>query len=249
MNKKYKHDSFGDRSESLKSARIIVPVVLDILQPKSVVDVGCGNGEFLSIFKEKGIKDILGFDGHWVNADKLRIPKECFKHADLEKPLKINKKFDLAVSLEVAEHLSKNSASTFIQTLTSFSPVVVFSAAIPLQGGLDHINEQWPEYWASFFAKQNYVPIDCIRKKIWKNDDVSYWYSQNIILFVERDYLKTNSKLKKEFEQTESSALSLVHPKLYLSKAERLGSISRLIPTPIKWIITKFMNFPQKADS
>jgi SAM-dependent methyltransferase len=243
MNKKYKHDSFGDRSDSLKSARIIVPIVLGFLQPKSVVDVGCGTGEFLSVFKEEGIKNIFGLDGPWVNTDKLRIQKEYFKHVDLEKPVHINKKFDLAVSLEVAEHLSKDSATTFVNTLTSFSPIILFSAAIPFQGGLHHINEQWPEYWVNLFAKKNYVPIDCIRKKIWKNDDVSFWYSQNILLFVEKDYLKTDKKLEKEFEQTEPSALSIVHPKQYLHRAKILNHLVKLIPRPIKWIIIKIMSF------
>ncbi len=242
MNKKYKEDSFGDRSDSLKSAKVIVPIVLDFYQPQSVVDVGCGTGEFLSVFREKSIKNIFGIDGPWVNKERLRIPKDCFMHGDLEKPIPIDKKFDLAVSLEVAEHLSQNSAKIFVKTLTDFAPVILFSAAIPFQGGLYHINEQWPEYWVKLFAQKGYVPIDCIRKKIWNNKDVSSWYAQNILLFVKKDYLQKNDKLKKEFEQTEASALAIIHPKQYLLKTRRLNFILKLIPRPIKWIIIKFMN-------
>jgi SAM-dependent methyltransferase len=239
---KYNKDSFGDRSDSLKSAKIIVPIVLDLVQPKGVVDVGCGTGEFLSVFRENGIKSIFGIEGPWVDKERLRIPKDSFQHVDLEKPFNINKKFDLAVSLEVAEHLSKDSAEIFINTLTNLAPVILFSAAIPFQGGLHHINEQWPDYWVKLFAKKGYVPIDCIRKKIWNNEDVSFWYAQNILLFVKKDYLKTNNNLKKEFEQTDISALSIVHPKQFLPKAKRLNFIVKFIPSPIKWLIAKLMN-------
>src|SRR3990167_5463772 len=201
MNRRYHENSFGERLDSLKSAKIIVPIILDLIQPQSVVDVGCGTGEFLSVFKEQGIKNIFGIDGPWVNKEKLCIPKEFFQHADLEKPVSIDKKFDLAISLEVAE------------------------------------------YWAELFAKKDYAPIDCIRKQIWNNEEVSFWYAQNILLFARKDYLKANSKLKKEFEQTELSALSLVHPKQYLPKARMYNAIVKFTPRPVVWIMIKFMNF------
>ncbi|MEM4268052.1 MAG: methyltransferase domain-containing protein [Candidatus Woesearchaeota archaeon] len=242
MNKKYKKDSFGDRAESLKSAKVIVPILLEIYKPRSVVDVGCGTGEFLSVFRERGIKNVLGIDGPWINEEKLRIPKDCFMPRDLEKPIKISERFDLAVSLEVAEHLSQDSACEFVKTLTDLAPVILFSAAVPFQGGLHHVNEQWPEYWVKLFAQRGYVPIDSIRKKIWNNEEVCFWYSQNILLFVKKEYLQKNKKLKKEFEQTGSSVLALVHPKLYLVKAEKLNSISKFIPGPLKGIIIKVMN-------
>lgn len=229
MNKKYDKNSFGDRLDSLKSANVIVPIVLDLVQPKSVVDVGCGTGEFLSIFRKRGIKNIFGIDGPWIDKKRLRIPKECFQQEDLEKPIHIDKKFDLAVSLEVAEHLSKDSAEIFIKILTDFSPVILFSAAIPFQEGVHHINEQWPDYWIKLFVKKDYVPIDCIRKKIWNNENVSFWYAQNILLFVKENYLKTNTEFKKKFEQTEFSVLPIVHPKLFIRKVRKLNLISNLL--------------------
>jgi len=243
MNKKYQEDSFGDRSNSLKSAKVIVPIVLDFYQPLSVVDVGCNAGEFLSVFRENRIKNIFGIDGPWVNKEKLRIPKEYFMHADLEKPILIDKKFDLAVSLEVAEHLSRNSAKIFVKTLTNLAPVILFSAAIPFQGGLHHLNEQWPEYWLKLFAQEGYVPIDCVRKRIWNNENVSFWYAQNILFFVKKSYLQKNDRLKKEFEQTEPSALAIIHPKLYLHKAKRLNLILKLVPKPVRRAIAKLGNF------
>ena len=138
---------------SLQSAKEIVPLVVRFLQPASVVDVGCGTGAWLSVFKEQGIRDILGVDGDYVNLDSMFIPKEAFQPHDLTRPLKINRKFDLVVSLEVAEHLPSNCAETFVESLTGLGSVVIFSAAIPYQGGQNHVNEQWQDYWKKLFNR------------------------------------------------------------------------------------------------
>ena len=235
----YPDTFFEDRKGALTSAKHIVPIVLELIHPKSVVDVGCGTGEFLYTFKEHGVGDILGIDGEWVSRKKLRISEAFFLSADVEKPLKVDKKFDLVVSLEVAEHLRESSARTFVETLTRLGPVILFSAAIPFQGGTHHVNEQWPEYWVNFFQERGYLPIDCIRKKIWNNTEVSFWYAQNTLLFVEGEYLKTNKRLKDEFTKTSDLVLSLVHPKQYLPQAKRYTRIMQLIPRPLLLLLDK----------
>lgn len=238
----YNENSFGDGSGSLRLAKVIMPVMLDLLQPKSVVDVGCGTGALLSVFHEHGL-DILGIDGDWISKDRLHIPQNFFQIEDLEKPVLIGRTFDLAISLEVAEHLPESSAEIFIQTLTDLAPVVLFSAAIPYQGGLNHVNEQWPEYWVKLFAKKDYVSIDCIRKKIW-GKDVGWWYKQNTFLFVKKEKLAANNKLQKELEQTEELPLSIVHPKLYLRNAE-----DKSIINSIKWLSGKLKKIKKAINN
>ena len=168
---------------SLHSAKEIVPLILNDVKPKSVVDVGCGLGTFLSVFREYGVQDILGIDGDYVEKKMLLIPQEKFQPMDVSKPFYLNRAFDLAVSLEVAEHISQDAAVSFVDSLTKLAPVILFSAAIPFQGGTNHVNEQWPEYWAELFHQKGFVPIDGIRPRIWKNDRVAFWYAQNILVF------------------------------------------------------------------
>ncbi|MEG4588136.1 glycosyltransferase [Microcoleus sp. MOSTC5] len=201
------------------SAREIIPLLLDLLQPilpKSVVDVGCGTGSWLAAFHKLGIADCLGIDGDYVDRTILQIPLNQFQSADLKQPLQINRKFDLAISLEVAEHLPASCAENFVNSLTQLAPVILFSAAIPFQGGVEHVNEQWPQYWVYYFQKNGYAVIDCLRKKIWNNDKVEPWYAQNILIFVKQEYLSRYPKLVNEYQNTNLNQLAIVHPKIYL---------------------------------
>ncbi len=201
---------------SRQSAKVIVPLVVELLKPITVVDVGCSLGSWLSVFQEYGIEDFLGIDGAHLDERILEIPKEKFLQFDLRRPLHLDRQFDLAVSLEVAEHLPAESADLFVGSLTRLSPAVLFSAAIPFQGGM-HLNEQWPGYWASKFEQRGYAVIDCIRRRIWQNDNVKRWYAQNMLLFVRNDHLKNHPQLEQELERTFISQLSIVHPKSFLA--------------------------------
>lgn len=201
---------------SLNSAQVVVPIIMNLIQPKSVVDVGCGIGSWLSVFKDSGVHDYLGVDGGYVDEEMLMIPQSKFKAVDLEKSINLNRQFDLVVSLEVAEHLPANSAEAFVKTLTSLGSVVMFSAAIPHQGGVGHFNEQWPEYWRDYFNKCGYVLADAIREKIWNYESVEPWYRQNILLYIREDCIDKYPQLQKDVEGKPSLPLALVHPETYL---------------------------------
>jgi SAM-dependent methyltransferase len=217
---------------SSKSAEIIVPLIIDLVCPHNVIDIGCGTGTWLSVFKAQNTNDITGVDGHWVEDEMLLIPKSCFIAHDLTQSLNIERRYDLAVSLEVAEHLDRKYARNFVSTLVKLSSVVVFSAAIPFQVGTHHVNEEWPDYWAQLFEEHDYVPIDCIREKIWNNEDVAWWYAQNILVFAEKQHVLMNPKLQRAFERTRISQLSLVHPRKYLAATggSSLKQVLRMLP-------------------
>ncbi len=228
----YTKDFYNTYKEGMRrSAEEVVPLVIEMIRPKRVVDVGCGIGAWLSVFKESGVEEILGVDGDYVEKEMLQIPEEQFFSFDLKNPLRMDRQFDLAVSLETAEHLPSECAEPFVDSLTRLGPVVLFSAAIPFQGGTNHINEQWPDYWAKYFEERGYVAIDCIRKKIWQNYDVKSEYVQNIFMFGRRDYVESHSLLKKEFENTNISQLSIVHPRQFLHHA-RLADLADFYSDP-----------------
>ena len=237
----YTQEFYKDRIlGSRRSAEAIVPLVLTLIKPQSVIDVGCGLGTWLSVFQEFGVKNIFGIDGDHVDRSMLQIPHERFTAFDLKKPIPIEKHFDLVVSLEVAEHLPEKCAKPFIKTLTTLGPVVLFSAAIPFQGGTNHLNEQWPDYWVNYFKNNGYEAIDCVRKKVWQDDQVDWWYAQNILMFSQKDYLAGNPLLQEEFKNTHSSQLSIVHPKKYLDLVRiqlTAQDLANLIPKGDKFIL------------
>ncbi len=198
----YIHDTNIHNGESAKE---VVPILIELFKPKSVVDVGCGLGDWLHEFKKNKIEDILGIDGDWVSKQNLFISRKFFLEKNLTTELNLNKKFDLAISLEVAEHIPQHAADTFIKTLTSLSDNIIFSAAIPGQGGQNHLNEQWHEYWISKFEKHGFYFHDIIRPLIWKNEKVEWWYKQNIFYFS-----KTPSQ--------EVAYLNIIHPNHFNDK-------------------------------
>lgn len=179
--KKYYHDEIH---HNLKAPSIIVPYLIKGINPHSVVDVGCGIGTFLNVFKKEGVEEIIGLDGEWVNLELLQkyIDVDNLIITDLEKEFALERRFDLAISLEVAEHIKETNSNIFVANLTKLSDVIVFSAAFPGQGGQNHVNEQWPSYWAEKFRKHGYNFYDVLRPVFWNNKDIDIWYRQNIFL-------------------------------------------------------------------
>ena len=226
-------DSFYTTSwqRAAQSARRIVPVVLNFTKARSVVDVGCGTGAWLESVREEGIYDVTGVDGNYVNRELLRIPSHLFHAHDLDTPLKMARRFDLAISLEVAEHLAPQHAERFVDDLTRLAPVILFSAAIPGQGGTHHVNEQWPEYWANIFHKKDYLAIDCIRPLIWNDGQIEFFYAQNTLIFAAANEIDRYPLLAEQLQRRRSDPLSRVHPRAWLRahdpRSQRLSFLLR----------------------
>jgi hypothetical protein len=198
-----------------------VPLVMSLLQPRSVCDVGCSQGAWLAVFKEHGVERVVGIDGDYVERDELKIGEHEFVAADLERGVPQVGRFDLAVSLEVAEHLAPEAAAPLVDGLVGLAPAVLFSAAIPGQGGRGHLNEQWPDYWGDLFAAHGYLPVDAVRDRVWLNPSVNVWYRQNTLLFAERSLIDSHEPLGEAHAHNVGRPLSVVHPLILQAALER----------------------------
>jgi len=204
------------QADSARSARRAARVLMDLVRPESVVDVGCGIGTWLRAFHEAGVRDIVGVDGEYVDLAQLLIPADRFVAHDLRRPLALPEQlpqtYDLALSLEVGEHLPADAAGQLVASLVALAPVVAFSAAIPGQGGTDHINEQWPTFWAGLFARHGYRTVDALRDPLWGDPEVAYYYAQNALLYVREDALAALPHLAPHVTEPDDPRLCRVHP-------------------------------------
>ena len=184
MNKLYLHTT--DIHNTL-AAKELIPYLLKYIKPKSVLDVGMGIGTWLKVFQDYGIHQITGVDGEYVDRSLFLIKEKNFIAHDLRVELNLKNKFDLVLSLEVIEHIPPEYEDAFIKTLTNHSDTILFSAAIPGQGGQNHLNEQWQSYWGGKFMKFGYLAYDIFRPHLWNNEKIEWWYRQNILLYSKID--------------------------------------------------------------
>jgi Methyltransferase domain len=219
--------------QSLRSARVIAPVVHRLFSPRSVVDAGCGLGAWLRAFSEVGIEQICGIDGDYVNPQNLLIPPAKFIAQDLSRSFEIPGRYDLAMSLEVAEHLSSKAGARLVHTLTQAAPLVMFSAAVPGQSGSHHINEQWPGYWRSLFADEGFRLFDPIRPLIRDDSSVRWWYRQNLLLFASREGVSAHPQLGPEIAVGEE--MEWVHISIVRKPRDLRATLRNLPGVPWAW--------------
>ena len=196
---------------SKRSAEIILPLVFSEINPKSIVDIGCGSGAWLSIAKKNNISDVLGLDGRYAMSD-LQINTDEFRATDISEGFLLDRKYDLALCLEVGEHIATKQSPVLVDSLTKAADVILFSAALPGQGGNHHVNEQWPEFWQRLFLDKDFVCIDFIRPLIYKKTEVEWWYRQNIFLYVHKKALNKFPRLAAL--QNQANDILLLHRSL-----------------------------------
>jgi SAM-dependent methyltransferase len=207
----YDAEFYADQAvNSFESARIVAALVHELIKPESVVDIGCGLGGWLKAFSELGARRVRGVDGDYVDKSKLYIDSSSFTAINLSEPFEIREKYDLAISLEVAEHVPSAAGERLVKACTNAAGVVLFSAAVPGQGGTGHINEQWPEYWKDQFKEAGFAMIDALRGKIRDDPRIKWWYRQNLVLFANADSSRRYPALQPGAESA-APAIEWVH--------------------------------------
>lgn len=239
--KRYVHEEY---THDLSSPMEIVPILTGIFNPSSVVDVGCGIGTFLYCFKQQGVKEVAGIDGPWANKELVSkyLASEEFIECNLEESFNLKRNFDMAICLEVAEHLQPEPADKLINNLVSLSKIIVFSAAIPGQGGQNHINEQWMSYWQTRFSQHGYQVLDMLRPYFWENEKIHWWYRQNMFVIIHESMLHNEFKLP---ELVPGKILNYVHPGLLRVKQTEIDNIKSgkyPMATYLKFIFKKLFS-------
>ena len=211
----YDEKFYESTHEHTYSAQIILDIIFKYHKPKSIIDVGCGSGSWLKIADKMGVEKLTGIEAGWLKPEMLITENIDLVTYDISEPLPNLSKYDLAITLEVAEHLSESRAEGFINDLCNLADIVLFSAAIPYQGGDNHINEQWQSYWSNLFSKNHYVVRDIIRPVIWNDRQVKSWYRQNCLLYVNK---KIQSLIK---PPNHKNPIDLVHPTIFINNPDK----------------------------
>ena len=224
---------------SINSAKEVIPLFLSYYKPKTVLDVGCGLGTWLNIFEQNQC-EVFGIDGDYIKTKDLVIKPNKFKAYDLNKKFNLEKKFDLVISLEVAEHILPENAKEFVESICVHSDVVLFSAAVPGQEGTLHYNEQYNKYWIDLFTNNNYECVDFLRHEIWNNKNISWWYRQNMLIFIKKSKIN-NPLYKLIIDKKREEQNSYIHPELLEYKCEKINFLEQRIIN-----LEKKINSPSK---
>ena len=211
------------RAHTAHAARRILAALPPALSRRSVADIGCGTGTWLAAALEAGATSAFGIEGDWVTPAMLDDARIDFAPQDLERPVS-GPRVDLALSLEVGEHLTPARADSFVADLVALAPAILFSAAIPGQGGVGHLNEQWHSWWAARFAAHGYLAYDVIRPAIWTDDAIPAWYRQNVVL-----YLDAATAAPLSLTPTDPALLDKVHPAFW-ARANRELHYANALP-------------------
>lgn len=192
------------------------------LPRRHVADIGCGSGTWLAAALADGAATGFGIEGDWVTPAMLDDPAIEFVAQDLEQRF-TGPRVELALSLEVGEHLTPGRADSFVADLVALAPAILFSAAIPGQGGVGHLNEQWPSWWAARFASHGYTAHDVVRPAIWTDEAIPAWYRQNAVL-----YLDAATRSRIGLVPDDPSLLDRVHPSFWARANRELGYANAL---------------------
>ena len=217
------------------AAELIVPKLNAELRPASVLDVGCGQGAWLAVWRTQGARDVFGVDGDYVDRKRLQVPENCFRALDLGGGFDLQRHFDFVQCLEVAEHVPAANSGRLLDSLVRHGRIILFSAAPPGQGGHDHVNEKSYEYWRREFSRRQYRAVDFLRPQIRDDQRIAAWYRYNPMLYVHPESLPQLSQALQASLIPEGTAVADLAPLRYRIRKQ----IVRRLPVSVMTSIAR----------
>ena len=218
---------------SRASARTVSGLLLGEMTIGSLLDIGAGHGAWAAEWLRAGVKDVLAVDGDYVPRDQLAIPTDNFLAHDLSTPLDLKRRFDLVQTLEVAEHLPGDKADLFVDNLARHGDVILFSAAVPNQGGEHHVNEQPPQYWRERFARRGYDVFDWLRPLLADKKGVEPWYRFNSYIYANAEGQKRLSDAIRAARVPDGQKLEIGGDMAWALRRAAVGLIPKPLVKPI----------------
>lgn len=185
----YAHDLYRDHDAATRhSAQTVLALTLDMLPPvHSVVEFGCGVGTWLAAAKSLGVEHVLGYEGDGPDDGHLLVEADEFRRIDFATATPLSSaRHDLALSLDVAQHLPHAAVAPFIAALCGATDFVIFSAAAPGRGDTGPINKTWPAYWTDLFAEHDFAALDPFHEQNGYDGGIKSTYCKNTLLLVKR---------------------------------------------------------------
>lgn len=233
---------------SVYAAHRIISAIRTVLPVRSVIDIGCARGTWLREWQTQAVDDVVGVDGDYVDRSQLEIDPQCFVVSDLATPFNLGRRFDLAQSLEVAEHLPPARAGGFVADIVAHAPAVLFSAGAPGQGGENHLNEQAGDFWQKLFLDHDYVAVDCLRPLLAREQNIPAWYRYNLMLYVRRGDMERIDPFARQFQLHDREWISDCSPLLYRLRKLIVRSLPRLICDRVaRWNARRFSMTGKRA--
>ncbi|MEZ9898250.1 methyltransferase domain-containing protein [Vibrio breoganii] len=215
------------------AAEAIIPIIKKHFVVDSVLDVGCGSGTWLKVWKEHNIEDVYGIDGNSLKDKEILVPRKNLLSMNLCSSFNLDRRFTVTQCLEVAEHIPQKYSLLLVESICKHSDIVIFSAAPPGQGGENHVNEQCYDYWRNIFKMNGFDAYDIIRPKISGLKSIPPWYKYNLLIYI-RD-TSNYASLLDAYRQPYNKKISDISPWRYKTR-KRLIS---LLPVEIATLVAK----------
>lgn len=180
MNINFDYDAM--HQEELPFAENLASWIHTYIKPQKVLDIGCGGtATYVEAMRSKGI-NAKGYD-----------PNPMVRESDYVRQVsmfELNEVSDLVICLEVAEHIHFIQSDEIVSKLCSFlekGGSLIFSAAQPGQGGVGHINCQYPSFWEEKFLARpniyrNRIAESTCREVVFRGPYMG-WFRNNFMIF------------------------------------------------------------------